>query len=213
MSTTSHALLGLLSLRSWTTYELAKQVRRSLDWFWPRAERKLYDEPKRLEAAGFVTGSRESTGARPRTVYTVTPRGRRALRRWLDEPPAPPVLEFEGMVKVFFADGGTLDQLRATLRSIAETAEERTGELRAKVLENAIGDVAFPERLPINNLGLRFHLDHERLIAEWARWALEQIAGWRSPIDPGDWNHTDVFSADELADLGGPGRSARTTRP
>ena len=47
-------ILGLLSLRSWTTYELAKQVQRSLGWFWPRAERKLYDEPKRLVAAGLA---------------------------------------------------------------------------------------------------------------------------------------------------------------
>ena len=48
LSTTSYAILGLLALRPWTTYELAKQVQKSLGWFWPRAERKLYDEPKRL---------------------------------------------------------------------------------------------------------------------------------------------------------------------
>ena len=29
-TTTSYAVLGLLSVRSWTTYELAKQVQRSL---------------------------------------------------------------------------------------------------------------------------------------------------------------------------------------
>ena len=75
LSTTSHAILGLLSLRSWTTYELAKQVQRSLGWFWPRAERKLYDEPKRLVAAGLASSEREMTGARPRTVYAVTRRG------------------------------------------------------------------------------------------------------------------------------------------
>lgn len=62
------------------------------------------------------------TGVRPRTVYAVTRQGRNALGRWLDEPPAPPTLEFEGMVKVFFADGGTLEQLRATLAEIANTA-------------------------------------------------------------------------------------------
>ena len=50
-STTSYALLGLLALREWTTYELAKQVQRSIGWFWPRAERKLYEEPKRLVEA------------------------------------------------------------------------------------------------------------------------------------------------------------------
>ncbi len=56
-TTTSYALLGLLGLRDWTTYELARQVQRSLHWFWPRAERKLYDEPKRLVADGLATAT------------------------------------------------------------------------------------------------------------------------------------------------------------
>ena len=195
LSTTSHALLGLLSLRSWTTYELAKQVQRSLGWFWPRAERKLYDEPKRLVAAGLAAGKREMDGARPRTVYKVTAKGRTALRRWLDEPPAPPTLEFEGMVKVFFADGGTLEQLRATLRSIAETSDHRLAELETKRAENVSGEVAFPERLHLNTIGLRFHVDHEQAVGAWARWALEQTADWRSTTDPGGWDHRDAIPA------------------
>src|SRR6187431_658462 len=111
LGTTSYAVLGLLAIRPWTTYELAKQVQRSLSWFWPRAERKLYDEPKRLVADGLALASAEATGKRPRTVYAITADGRSALRDWLDEPPAPRTTEFEGMVKVFFADAGTLDQL------------------------------------------------------------------------------------------------------
>jgi DNA-binding PadR family transcriptional regulator len=194
LSTTSQALLGLLSLRPWTTYELAKQVQRSLGWFWPRAERKLYDEPKRLVAAGLATAEREMTGARPRTVYSVTAPGRRALRRWLGEPPAPPILEFEGMVKVFFADGGTLTQLRSTLQSIAETADAHLVELEAKVDEHDRGDSPFPERIHLNSIGLRFYLDHERAIGTWARWALDQTAGWRSTTDPGSWDHRQAFS-------------------
>jgi DNA-binding PadR family transcriptional regulator len=195
MSTTSHAILGLLSLRSWTTYELAKQVQRSLGWFWPRAERKLYDEPKRLVAAGLAKSAQEMTGARPRTVYTVTARGRRALRGWLDKPPAPPSLEFEGLVKVFFADGGTLEQLRTTLTSIADVAEARLAELEAKVVQNAAPEVPFPKRRPINQIALRFQLDHEQLIGTWARWALDQTTGWRSTTDPGSWTYRHTLSS------------------
>jgi hypothetical protein len=99
------------------------------------------------------------------------------------------------MIKVFFADGGTLEQLRATLTSIAESSDARLAEFEAKVVENDIGDVAFPERLPINNLGLRFIVDHERVFGNWARWALDQTAEWRSPTDPGSWDHRAVFTA------------------
>lgn len=192
-STTSYALLGLLALRSWTTYELAKQVPRSIGWFWPRAERKLYDEPKRLAEDGWAHARREMTGARPRTIYDITGAGRRALRRWLAEPPVPPTLEFEGMVKVFFADAGTLEQLQETLRAIADDADARLAELNAKAVENAQGDVAFPDRLHLNNIGLRFLVDHERAICAWARWALEQTAEWTSATDPGGWDYRGVF--------------------
>jgi len=186
-TTTSQALLGLLSLRSWTTYELAKQVQRSIGWFWPRAERKLYDEPKRLVAAGLAKSTAEMTGARPRTVYTITARGRKALQLWLDEPPAPPSLEFEGLVKVFFADSGNLDQLRSTLERIAETSDVRLAELEDKVQQNFTDDIPFPDRRAINQVALRFQVDHERSIGTWARWALEQVAGWRTTTDPGTW--------------------------
>ncbi len=194
-TTTSYAILGLLSLKSWTTYELAKQVQRSLGWFWPRAERKLYDEAKRLAAEGLAMSESEMTGKRPRTVYGVTRRGRNALRQWLGEPPDPPTLEFEGMIKVFFADGGTLEQLRATLTSIAETADARLAELEAKVDELERDDVPFPERLHLNALGLRFILDHERSIGTWARWALDQTAGWSSTTDPGSWDHRQALAS------------------
>ena len=46
LTTTSYAILGLLAVKPWTTYELAQQMRRALGQFWPRAESKLYEEPK-----------------------------------------------------------------------------------------------------------------------------------------------------------------------
>jgi len=188
LTTTSYAILGLLRVRPWTTYELAKQVRRSLGWFWPRAERKLYEEPKTLVALGYATATDERTGNRPRTVYTITPAGRRALRTWLGRPPEAPSFEFEAMVKVFFADGGSLEQLRATLGSVEATARARVAQLRSMIDASLDSGYEFAERWPINALGLRFELDHESHIAEWAAWAVDQTAMWRSTTDPGDWS-------------------------
>ena len=151
-STTSYAILGLLAVRDWTTYELAQQVRRSLNWFWPRAERKLYDEPKRLVEDGLATSRSEPTGQRPRTVYRVTSAGRAALRDWLDEAPAERSTEFEGMVKIFFADAGSRDQLLRTLDRIEEQARERLAALAGY----AAGELPFPQRAHLAALGLTF---------------------------------------------------------
>jgi DNA-binding PadR family transcriptional regulator len=183
-TTTSYAILGLLSVRPWTTYELAKQVQRSLNWFWPRAERKLYDEPKNLVADGLATATAESTGKRPRTVYEITDLGRDALAGWLDEEPAPRSGEFEAMLKVFFGNAGTLDQLRTTLDRVAVEAQERLQALSGM----AAGPVAFPERSHLNALSLRLYLEQEEAVLRWAVWAREQLGQWVSTTDPGTWD-------------------------
>jgi len=199
-TTTSYALLGLLRLRPWTTYELAKQAQKSLNWFWPRAERKLYDEPKHLVAAGLATAKVEATGNRPRTVYAITRSGRTELARWLDAPAEPRAGEFEAMVKVFFADGGSRDQLLATLDRVEAEALDRIADLAGQ----AEGVQAFPERLHINALSIRLYFDQEQTVIAWARWAREQVASWPSTTDPGDW---DAVAA--LAEMAARARKVR----
>lgn len=186
LTTTSYALLGLLNLRSWTTYELAKQAQRSLHWFWPRAERKLYQEPKQLVAAGLATATREATGQRPRTVYAITPDGRTALADWLSEPAEPRSSDFAAMVKVFFADAGTLEQLEATLAEIEAEARDRLDTLAERAGE-LLATSAFPQRGPLNVLALRLQVDQETAILRWAAWARTAISRWDATTDAGEW--------------------------
>ena len=169
LTTTGYAVLGLLALRPWTTYELAKQVQRGLSRFWPRAERKLYDIPRDLVARGLATVTAEHTGRRARSVYEITPSGRGALRTWLGAPPEPPSLEFEAMVKVFFADAGSLDQLHGTLESVARDARSQRLELMAMIEATDDATAEFARRLHINALALRFHLDYQDLLAGLGR--------------------------------------------
>jgi PadR family transcriptional regulator AphA len=120
---TSYAVLGLLALKPWTTYELAQQSERSLRWFFPRAERAVYLEAKRLVTLGWAQSTKTATGRRTSTVYTITRTGRAALRAWLAAPSAPPQLESEGAIKIFFADQAGTEQLRATVELLGEQAD------------------------------------------------------------------------------------------
>src|SRR5689334_6919014 len=106
LTTTSYALLGLLALRPWSAYELAQQMQRGFAWFWPRAERGIYAEPKRLVDRGFARSRVEHRGRQARTVYSITPSGRRALRRWLAAPSQPPQVESESLVRLTFLEHG-----------------------------------------------------------------------------------------------------------
>ena len=118
LTPTSYAILGLLAIKPWTTYELAKQMDRTLNRFWPRARSKLYEEPKKLVAQGLAEAAPGANGRRPRTMYSITPTGRRALAAWLATESTEPVFESEHILKVFYAESGSTDDVLATLRHL-----------------------------------------------------------------------------------------------
>ena len=183
LTTTSYVILGHLALRTWSTYELAQQLKRSTHHYWPRAESKIYEEPKKLVAHGFATARREYTGRRPRTVYSITAKGRKALRRWLDEPGRGPLVEFEGVVKVLFAEQGTKEQLLSTLASVREQAERTREEHIALARDLAETGGPFPDRLHVNELVFRFMWEQNETVIRWAQWAEQQVAAWPDEID------------------------------
>ncbi len=178
LTTTSYAILGLLALRSWTTYELAKQMEVSLRNFWPRAERKLYEEPKKLVHHGLATVTRETVGRRPRRVYRITANGRRALRQWLSEPGAMPVVEFEALVKVFFAEQGSKEQLLETLGGIVEAAERRERVDAQWAAYYLATPGRFAGRAAVVTLVGKLQADLNHTVAAWARWAQESAGAW-----------------------------------
>jgi DNA-binding PadR family transcriptional regulator len=182
LTTTSYVILGHLALRDWSTYELAQQLKRSTRHYWPRAESKIYEEPKKLVAHGLATATREYTGRRPRTVYAITDDGRTALRRWLDEPGQPPLVEFEGVLKVLFAEQGTKQQLLATLRSIREQAQRSRDEHAALADDLSRTGGPFPDRLHVNELVFRFMWEQTDTVIRWATWAEQQVADWPQDI-------------------------------
>lgn len=182
LTTTSYVILGHLALRSWSTYELAQQMKRSTRHYWPRAESKIYEEPKKLVVHGLATATREYTGRRRRTVYAITDEGRGALRRWLDEPGRPPLVEFEGLVKVLFAEQGAKDQLLATLRSVRDEAERTRQEHVALADDLAQTGGPFPDRLHVNELVFKFMWEQTETVIRWATWAEQQVARWPEDI-------------------------------
>ena len=182
MTTTSYAILGLLAIKPWTTYELVAQVERTLRRFWSRAQSKLYEEPKKLVALGYARAVQEHEGRRPRTRYIITPAGRRALKAWLAEPGAGPELEFEQLVKIHFTDSGTKQDILANLAATLEWAHQQNLENLATGRRVVAGESPFPRRVAINHLVGQFLTSYYRMVAEWALWATSVVQTW--PDDP-----------------------------
>jgi len=171
------------------------RAQRSLQWFWPRAERKLYDEPKKLVTLGYATAEVHRTGRRRSTVYSITPAGRRALRRWLgEEPSTAPAFEVEQLVRVFFADQGTAEQLLATIERAGAQARESLADLGSIVAAAEPDDQALRERDATSAIGLRLVLDLHRAIAGWSDWAGAIVGDWDDTRHPGWTGYDDVFA-------------------
>ena len=182
LTTTSYAILGLLAVRPWSTYELARQMDRSLGRMWPRAQSKLYEEPKKLAAHGLAVSTMELIGRRSRTVYAITARGRDALADWLHEPGTGPVIEFEQLLKVSFADHGTKADALAQLAAARAWAEERNTENLTTANAYLAGEGPFQHRAAQSILTGGFFTELYRMVAQWADWASTQVEQW--PDDP-----------------------------
>jgi PadR family transcriptional regulator, regulatory protein AphA len=178
LTTTSYAILGLLGIRDWTTYELAQQMRRSLRSYWPRAESRVYEEPKRLVALGLATATSEPVGRRPRTVYAITDAGRRTLQDWLAEPGGGLTMEFEALLKVFFAEQARRGDVLANLAAIRRWAEEQNATNVAFARLYARTGGPFPERLAAIALTGRFLTDLADMVLRWSDWATERVESW-----------------------------------
>ena len=156
---------------SWTTYELVRQSERSLRFFFPRAERAVYLEAKRLVAFGWAEAEKVATGRRSGTSYRITEQGMAAWRQWTRRPSAPTQLESEAMLKLFVGDRSQLDRLRDVVAEMAAQASAAQRVLAAQAGEGLAGAAAFPERMDANMLPLVFLADLQRAILDWAGWA------------------------------------------
>lgn len=215
-TSTSYALLGLLSVRPWSAYELAQQMTRSLGYCWQVAPSVVYHEPKRLVAMGYATVTSEQTGRRRRAVYQITPAGRDALRKWLATPPSPPQMQIEPMLRLLFADSGTPEDLAASLRELRAWAERLYAQGGPQVADYLATGGPFPARLDLIALFGEFFSQLYALIIDWADKAEADVASWPTTHGPGLSPHTRPRLQTLIADLtqrGLPGHGNQHSPP
>ena len=112
-NTTRFALLGLLSLRPCSGYDLKKLAEGSIAHFWSESYGQIYPALRRLEAEKLATRRREAGRGRPdRQVYSLTPAGGRELERWLALPARFEPPRSELLLRLFFGGRVALDASR-----------------------------------------------------------------------------------------------------
>ena len=103
-NTTRYAILGMLSRKAMSAYDIKKAMVESINYFWSESDGQLYPSLKRLTAEKFLTCVEETTaGGRSKKVYSITKQGLKVLKQWLasDNAQNPPRLEM--LLKLFFS--------------------------------------------------------------------------------------------------------------
>jgi DNA-binding PadR family transcriptional regulator len=110
--------------------DLVDMNRRGGQIYYAVAASRLYAEPKRLEQLGYVTSEKRPGKTRERSFYTLTRKGREALRRWILEPPALPRIQNEAVPKLMSGDIlGDDEQLLESLLTLRDEIEEQQAKL------------------------------------------------------------------------------------
>lgn len=137
LTTTEHALLGMLArYGEHSGYELLKLAEGGIGYFWSPAKSHVYDLLPRLGRHGCVRVRWVRQQGRPdKQLWRITPKGRAALRAWLDEvDPHPFDARGVFLLKLIFGDHGDparlmqraerfRDQVAGRLRELREIAE------------------------------------------------------------------------------------------
>ena len=132
-SSTRFAILGLLALEPMSGYDIRRAVQDALRHFWNESYGQIYPALAALEKEGLVrlAPPAQAKSGRPRKVYALTPKGRRALADWRRKPPVSRPFRNELLLRMFFGDAPSARDLLAHVERLRAEESERLEEYQA----------------------------------------------------------------------------------
>ena len=164
----SYAILVLVGRGGAGPHDLVRMARAGRIYA-AAADSQYYAEPKRLERHGYLSSRKEPGQTRERTHYSLTPKGRNALRTWARGPVRFPRVLHEGVVRLLAADLVGEKPVRESISTLRRELDEL--DALADKAEEAAGTVPHREKyLRINHrLARRLIAAHREWIAEVER--------------------------------------------
>jgi PadR family transcriptional regulator, regulatory protein AphA len=171
LTTTEAAILGVLTIGPMSGYDLKKAIDASVGYFWGPAKSGIYALLPRLVAAGHATSREVAQSGRPdKRIYRITAAGRKALRSWIEDTPAPPDPDRNPLLlKLFFGSLTSPDVLAEQIRARREEAERLDRALDEFDREADPADV-------YGGLTREWGHEYARAVERWARKAEAELA-------------------------------------
>ncbi len=128
-------ILGILSLKPMSIYDLRKNMEKSTSLFYNTSIGSIHPACKKLLAAGFVTSHMEFEGKRKKTIYTITAKGKDAYLEWLSGPLSIGKIKDELLLRLFFFADIDAKKRRSILQGYLEEVKEWKAALQKQQRE------------------------------------------------------------------------------
>lgn len=125
---TQYAILGCLSIKPMTAYDIKHFMAKTTAYFWTEREGQLYPTLNELTEKQFVTfAEQEAAKVGTKKIYQITRQGQDYLQTWLAQPVEPQVYRNELLLKLFFGNHQSKDNNLTLLKtSLAELQHSLT---------------------------------------------------------------------------------------
>jgi DNA-binding PadR family transcriptional regulator len=183
VSTLGFALLTLLARKPATGYELRRQMRQPIGYFWTARHSQIYRELAVLADAGHVVASEgHGPGPRAKKTYTITDSGRDALARWLPQPAAyQPRSEL--VLKAYGVNSADPREMAQMYQAAADEARERAAIWQVELEGMAAEGYDTPGHPRFGNYAvLKMGVAAQQTTHEWASWLAAELRKAASPI-------------------------------
>jgi PadR family transcriptional regulator AphA len=162
-----YAVLGFLSWRPGSGYDLRRAISESVGNFWNESYGQIYPVLRELEHEGLARRTVEQTAGKPdRHVYTITDAGRNELRRWLEQPCDPHIYRVEVLIKLYFGEQVSVESSLAHVARYRAEHEALLARYQA-IREHLLRDFSDDPRLSFWLLTVDCGLRVGRAYTEW----------------------------------------------
>jgi DNA-binding PadR family transcriptional regulator len=174
LSTLSLAILGLISQRPLTGYDLRKVFQTTPMGHFSSSPGAIYPALKRIEEAGWIRSvATEGQTGRQRVAYEITARGLKVFQEHLSKPVTQEDVTWhldQLMLRFAFMDG-VIDRARIVqfLQEFATQMDTHVADLR-RYVESVKGNLP-----PCARLAMESGIQDYEMHAQWARRALQEL--------------------------------------
>lgn len=171
-----YAILGMLSIRPMSGYDIKKEIQESISNFWTESYGQIYPVLKSLVAQKLVTKTVQRGAGKPdRHVYSLTAAGRKELQVWLAEGATPKVERNELLLKLFF---GEEVEVSVSIRHVEQFRERQLESLeKYRWIEKEIKatNPADDQNMPYLFMTVRYGQHVLRALLDWCDETLAKL--------------------------------------